>query len=99
MTGKEILKKVEKFNELAETFGKEKVKAVFVSDYCPELGSDSCTAEFDNYKDFYNFIDDEYIADFRTLIVEDEWTEKESGCYTYNLKVGRTYESIKLYVK
>lgn len=90
MKGKEILKKVEKFNKLADELGQQKITAIFSSEYCVK--------NFYNYEDFYNFIDEQYIEKYKKLILEDEWYKSLNDYYSYDLKVKGQIEVLQLYI-
>lgn len=70
MTMKEMFKKVETYNEIAELMGTEKAKILLVEkDIITK-----CAGTFKTYKEFTQFIKDEYFPDIvENLIKSKDW--------------------------
>jgi len=70
MTMKELFKKVETYNEIADMMGTNKAKLVLVE---KDIIS-TCAGTFKTYKEFTKFVKDEYFPDVaENLIKSKEW--------------------------
>ena len=80
MTLRELFKKVEAYNEIAELMGTDKAKIVLTTT-CH--GFTQCEGTFQTYKDFTKFVKEEYFPDVANgLIKSKDW--EIDGDITFN---------------
>ncbi len=80
MTMKEMFKKIEVYNEIAEMIGTTKAKIALTS---TKNGFTNCEETFKTYKEFTKFVKDEYFPDVaENLIKSKEW--EMGGEITFN---------------
>ena len=73
MTMKELFKKVETYNEIAEMMGTDKAKLV-LTDIDDKFGYAKVEGSFKTYKEFTKFVKDEYFKDVaENLIKSKDW--------------------------
>ena len=71
MTMKEIFKKIESYNEIAEMIGTDKAKIILTDN---EGSYPKCEGSFRTYKEFTKFVKDEYFKDVaENLIGSKDW--------------------------